>query len=79
MITKSAKGYRIAELRRINVYWLACEGKGRGERKGRGGALSSCGTRMRFFQEHELALFCTNELWWDWLSQNFWGARLTGV
>ena len=43
MITKGAKRYRIAELRRINVYWLACEGKGRRERKGRGGALGSCG------------------------------------
>ena len=35
--------------------------KGRRERKGRGGALSSCGTRMSvFFQEHEYAPIDTN-------------------
>ena len=43
------------------VWWLKVRRKGRGERKGRGGALSSCGTRMSvFFQEHEYAPIDTN-------------------
>ena len=59
-----ARFYKPTQKQSIYGYWnmcgiYKCEENGR---RGRKDARNSCGTRMRFFQEHELALFCTNEL-----------------
>ena len=57
-----ARFYKSTQKQSIYGYWnmcgiYKCEENGC---RGRGDALSSCGTRMRFFQEHELAPIDTN-------------------